>query len=105
MGNSSVVSIRVETLGFSIAIVDGNIAIEQTKPEIPADKAMMKGVDDRARALDRRSAPDSHEAREGLVSSGSAVTGLPRDFGTAVPATVRDSGARDSAPVIEGSHP
>ena len=51
MGNNGVVSIRVEALGVSITIVDGNIAIEQTKPEIPADKAMMKGVDDRARAL------------------------------------------------------
>jgi hypothetical protein len=31
-----VVSIRVEALGVSITIADGDIAIEQTKTEIPA---------------------------------------------------------------------
>ena len=36
MGNNGVVSIRVEALGVSITIVDGNIAMEQTKTEIPA---------------------------------------------------------------------
>jgi hypothetical protein len=36
MGSTGVVSIRVEALGVSITIVDGKIAIEQTKAEIPA---------------------------------------------------------------------
>jgi len=36
MGNNGVVSIRVEALGDSITIADGNIAIEQTKTKTPA---------------------------------------------------------------------
>jgi hypothetical protein len=36
MGSKGVVSIRVEALSVSITIADGNIAIEQTKTEVPA---------------------------------------------------------------------
>jgi hypothetical protein len=43
MGNNDVVCIRVEALGVSITIADGNIAIEQTKAEKPAVTAASKG--------------------------------------------------------------
>jgi hypothetical protein len=42
MGSKGVVSIRVEALGVSITIADGNIAIEQTKTEIPAASTVPK---------------------------------------------------------------
>jgi hypothetical protein len=36
MGSNGLVSIRVEALGVAITVVDGKIAIEQTKTELPA---------------------------------------------------------------------
>jgi hypothetical protein len=44
MVSNGVVSIRVEALGVSITIADGNIAIEQTKTEIdPRGAAKSRG--------------------------------------------------------------
>jgi hypothetical protein len=76
MGSNGVVSIRVEALGVSITIADGSIAIEQTKAEIPA----------------------------AAVSNAEGATkqqSLPAHIDNS---TVRDSGARNSAPVTDEFH-
>jgi hypothetical protein len=76
MGNSSVVSIRVEALGVSITIADGSIAIEQTKTELPA--AAVPKVESRAVAISKAGESvdnhgDGRSPQVDLVRRGRAV--------------------------------
>jgi hypothetical protein len=89
MGSKGVVSIRVEALGVSITIVDGNIAIEQTKTEVPADGAAPK-VEGPAAATNQ-AAPVSAVVTERVVP-------LPERVDDST--VWGDPGAGNSAPVI-----
>ena len=73
MGNNSVVSIRVEALGVSIAfrIADGGVAVEQTKTEIPAAVPKVKS----AATASREALPEPHESPVQVSSANIVIPG------------------------------
>jgi hypothetical protein len=101
MGSNNVVSIRVEALGVSITIVDGSIAIEQAKTEIPAVSAVVKGVDG---STVRRDSGAETPVIDELEQTSGRPSPLSRNGPTGLPGEAKPVPASPRSPVRAGAH-
>ena len=96
MGTNSVVSIRVEALGVSIAfrIADGGVAVEQTETEIPAAVAKVKSAAAASREAlsEPQESPVQASPVNAAIPASTAVTQVSKDRNSTAP-KARDAGA------------